>query len=316
MTHSHSRIAYAAALILLLATMMGRALAGDEPAARIEFIFGSASIVSTTGESRPAEKGSPVFVGDTVITDDARAQLRFTDGGFVGLLPRSEFRVNAYTYSGSPEDDRISMTLLKGGLRTISGIVGKVKQSAYEMITMAATIGIRGTEYTVLHDESITGSVGNGRIAVCNAAGCIEVGAGQAYYVKDQDTKPVFTNKAAFLPPPQPDSGRSDTAEVDSRKDSRLKSGLHERGMADIKRGAFANPGRGAGNNGSGGGFGTGGGWRSPVAIAAQGIGFELIGSTAHKVVGPVQRISDLPHQNVLPDQSNGGGYGKGGNPK
>jgi len=174
-------------------------------AATVEFVWGTAYAVSISGEKRELEKGSGIDVGDTVVSETARVQLRFTDGGFVSLAPRSEFRVNAYSYSGKPDgSERVAMELMKGGLRTISGLIGKAIQSAYEMKTKVATIGIRGTEYTVVYGESVSGTVSAGAVAVCNAGGCLDVTHGQSYYVKDENTKPIFISKAALLSPPQP----------------------------------------------------------------------------------------------------------------
>ncbi len=41
-------------------------------------------------------------------------------------------------------------SLLKGGLRTIMGAIGKRKPDACQMRTTVATIGIRGTHFCVL----------------------------------------------------------------------------------------------------------------------------------------------------------------------
>ena len=174
-------------------------------AATVEFVWGMAYAVSISGEKRELEKGSGIDVGDTVVSEAARVQLRFTDGGFVSLAPNSEFRVNAYSYSGQPDgSERVAMELIKGGLRTISGLIGKVIQSAYEMKTNVATIGIRGTEYTVVYGESVSGTVSAGAIAVCNAGGCLDVAHGKSYYIKDENTKPVFISTPALLSPRQP----------------------------------------------------------------------------------------------------------------
>jgi hypothetical protein len=94
--------------------------------------------------------------------------------------------------------------LIKGGLRTISGLIGKSMKTAYEMKTTVATIGIRGTEYTVVYGQSVSGTVSAGAIAVCNAGGCLDVSRGLSYYIKDEHTKPIFINTPAMLSPPQP----------------------------------------------------------------------------------------------------------------
>ncbi len=191
--------------LLLIATLFTTSPLLAAGAATVEFVWGMAYAVSISGEKRELLKGSHIDVGDTVVSETARVQLRFTDGGFVSLVPNSEFRVNAYSYSGKPDgSERIAMELIKGGLRTISGLIGKAIQSAYELKTAVATIGIRGTEYTVVYGESVSGTVSAGAIAVCNAGGCLDVTHGQSYYIKDENTKPVFISKPALLSPRQP----------------------------------------------------------------------------------------------------------------
>jgi hypothetical protein len=69
-----------------------------------------------------------------------------------------------------------------------------------------ATIGIRGTEYTIQYGQSITGAVGEGQIEVCNSGGCLSVTNGESYYVQGQEFKPVLTNKRTDLPAPPPEA--------------------------------------------------------------------------------------------------------------
>lgn len=190
---------------LLIAMLLSPTTVFAGIAAKVVFVSGSAVAVSASGERRELAKGASIQVGDSIITGDARLQLRFTDGGFVSLAPGSEFRINAFSYSGTPDgSERVAMELIKGGLRTISGVIGKAIKESYEMKTEFATIGIRGTEYSIVYGESVAGTVSAGAIAVCNAGGCLDVLQGQSYHVTDWNTKPVLTFKAAFLPPPQP----------------------------------------------------------------------------------------------------------------
>lgn len=312
-------------LSLLTLCLPGYA-ADPSGAARVEFVLGSAQVVSATGETREAVRGMSIQVGDTVISEDARLQLRFGDGSFVALAPGSEFRVNAYSWSGAPDgSERLSMTLVKGGLRTVTGLIGKAMQSAYEMATSVATIGIRGTEYTIVYGRSITGTVAEGRIAVCNGAGCLDVGPGQSYYVRDENTKPAFSDKAAQLPPPAP--GRA--GNTDSRNLA-AGTGLDESlrlsefpQLAISTSGGLLPPdstggipgGDVPGNDGGTPGAGGGGGNAEPVGGPGPdltlGIGFVLIGSTAPNVVDPAQRVSDFLQQNT-PGNGNGLGLGIG----
>ncbi|MCW5625374.1 MAG: FecR domain-containing protein [Burkholderiales bacterium] len=181
------------------------AFAYAAPAARVDFAIGNAVATGQDGKTRTLTKGAEVAQGDTVDTRDGRVQLRFVDGAFVSLQPQSQFRIDEFRFNGTPDgSEKGFFSLLKGGLRTITGLVGRVNKNAYQVSTTVATIGIRGTEYTIQYGKSVTGSVGEGEINVCNGGGCLGVGSGESYYVRAPDIAPVLTDKTVDLPPQQP----------------------------------------------------------------------------------------------------------------
>lgn len=175
------------------------------PAARVEFTHGNVTVQAADGRSRALARGATIEAGDTISTNDGRAQLRFTDDGFVSLYSQTLFRVDEYRWDGVTNgNERSLLTLLKGGLRTVTGKLARVNKKAYMMTTAVATIGVRGTEYTMQLNGGLAGSVAEGEIEVCNAGGCIAVPAGRSYYVPDASTKPALTEKQTNLAPPQP----------------------------------------------------------------------------------------------------------------
>lgn len=175
------------------------------PAARVDFTTGNVMAISPSGQSRNLTKGAQVEQGETIATNNGRAHLRFTDGAYVSLQPESEFRIDQYRFDGKADgNEKGFFSLIKGGLRTITGLVGRTNKNNYQVTTSVATIGIRGTEYTIQYGQSITGTVGEGEINVCNGAGCLSVTNGESYYVQSQEIKPVLTNKRTDLPPPPP----------------------------------------------------------------------------------------------------------------
>jgi len=175
------------------------------PAARVDFAVGDVTAVNAAGQARALTKGAQIDQGETVNTNTGRAQLRFTDGAYVSLQPQSEFRIDQYQFAGKQDGSEKGLfSLLKGGLRTITGFIGRTNKKNYQISTTVATIGIRGTEYTIQYGKSITGTVGEGEIEVCNGAGCLNVTSGESYYVQSQDRKPQLSNKRTDLPPPPP----------------------------------------------------------------------------------------------------------------
>jgi len=173
------------------------------PAAQVDFAVGNVTALASNGQSRALGKGAQIEQGDTVNTNKGRAQLRFTDGAYVSLQPESQFRVDEYRFDGQTDGNEKGLfSLLKGGLRTITGLVGRRNKANYQISTSVATIGIRGTEYTIQFGKSITGTVAAGEIEVCNAGGCLSVSEGKSYYVQSQQVKPVLTTKRTDLPAP------------------------------------------------------------------------------------------------------------------
>jgi hypothetical protein len=175
------------------------------PAARVEFVVGGVSATASSGQTRLLVKGADVASGEAINTHDGRVQLRFSDGAYVSLQPQTVFRIDDYRYDGKADGtERGFFSLLKGGMRTITGLVGRTNKRNYQVSTTVATIGIRGTEYTLAYTNSVSGSVGEGQIDVCNSGGCVPVTSGQAFYVASQNVKPEITAKKTDLPPQQP----------------------------------------------------------------------------------------------------------------
>ena len=143
-----ANLARALAAIALLAPLLAFAQG------TVQYLSGTASVQRTDGSVGVLAESSKVSVGDVVTTQrDTYAQLRFSDGGQVTLRPETQVKIEAYAYEeGRPERDNFAMQLFKGGLRSLTGLIGKRSnnRNAYRMVTSTATIGIRGTDYTAV----------------------------------------------------------------------------------------------------------------------------------------------------------------------
>ena len=191
--------------LFAFAALLFASSAFSAPVARVEFVVGNVFALAVDGSVRALVKGAAVEEGDTVNTNEGRAQLRFTDDGFVSLHSRTVFRIDQYRWGGVNDgSERSFFSLIEGGVRTITGKLAKHNRTAYKMTTRLATVGIRGTQYTMQLNGSLSGSVAEGEIEVCNAGGCIAVPAGQGYFVPDANTRPLLSNKQTYLPPVPP----------------------------------------------------------------------------------------------------------------
>jgi|GEM_PF-478626 len=123
-------------------------------------------------------------VSDTLVNtgENSAALLRFDDGQVVTMQPNSTFQVREYRYDAKKiEDSNIVFSMLKGGMRFITGLIGQRNKQAFRLSTPNATIGIRGTEFMVtMAGNSMYSQVLTGKIAMTNAAGVKVVGAGQS----------------------------------------------------------------------------------------------------------------------------------------
>jgi hypothetical protein len=171
---------------------------------RIVFSVGDVVGVDSDGKQRRLGRGSKLSAGDTVRTQRGRAQIRFTDGGYTSLQPHTEFRIDDFHYDAKRVEESVGFfSLLKGGLRTITGIIGKIRKKAYQLRTPVATVGIRGTEYLAVLGNSLTVHVGDGEIEICSNAGCTPFGAHQTGYVASADSRAVRVAHPPSLAPPQ-----------------------------------------------------------------------------------------------------------------
>jgi len=122
--------------------------------ATVQHLSGTLSVQRPDGSVRALAERSDVFVGDVISTErDSYAQLRFTDGGQVTLRPSTQVKIDAYGYDeGRPERDNFAMQLFRGGLRSLTGLIGKrtTNRSAYRMVTSTATIGIAAPDYSAI----------------------------------------------------------------------------------------------------------------------------------------------------------------------
>ncbi|SAK54753.1 FecR family protein [Caballeronia ptereochthonis] len=138
-------------LLLLMLAMTARVVCA-EPVATITALVGNVAIQSASGAQRVAAVGGGIDNGDTVQTGIAsEIVMIFTDRQRVYLKPGSVFRVDEFHYAANaPQEDRSLLSLVKGGLRAVDGLVAKEgKPENYRVRTPTSTIGIRGTEYSV-----------------------------------------------------------------------------------------------------------------------------------------------------------------------
>lgn len=138
-------------LAAILMALLGFAAADVALAANagtVTHLSGTLSVTKSDGSARILSRRSEVSPGDVLATQrDSYAQINFTDGSAMTLRPNTQMKIEDYRFTEErPQEDSSFFRLLKGGLRTVTGLIGKRgNQDAYRIGTTTATIGIRGS---------------------------------------------------------------------------------------------------------------------------------------------------------------------------
>lgn len=118
--------------------------------ARVAQIQGKVTAKNSKPQSktRPLVIGSPLYTGDYLSSQNASyAVLAFRDGGRITLDEKTEYLISNYQYQQQHQENKFIHKLIVGGLRVLTGYIGKVNKENYKINTPVATIGIRGTGF-------------------------------------------------------------------------------------------------------------------------------------------------------------------------
>lgn len=197
-------------LTLLLCTFLS--LPGGALAAVCKVIstVGTVTVQKSDGTVQRLGPKSQLDAGDTVSTEkDSYAQLNFPDASLLTVRPNSKLKIEAFTFKQKePANDNAIFRLIIGGMRTVSGLIGKRgNEHAYEIRTSTATMGIRGTAgdtfecsqgcpgVTPTSDGLPPGTyhrTSEGTWTMTNNAGSQVITTGQIGYARDGNTAPVL----------------------------------------------------------------------------------------------------------------------------
>ena len=239
---TRAAVAAGRGLVLAVGALSLLASAGAQAvttAGEVVNVAGRAAAATSEGDIRALEKGGGIHSGETVVTSaHSYVRLKFVDGAYVILRPNTRFQIEDYNFSETAAENRSLFNLVKGGFRTVTGLIGKRNRPGYRVRTAVATIGIRGTDfeardcaqgscvdspdgtYVRVHaalegdrdggaggddDEGEGGDEacdedGCGGITVENDAGEKDYDEGEYGYVADQGTDPVEIDESAADP--------------------------------------------------------------------------------------------------------------------
>jgi len=146
---------------VLAAALAATPLIAGAASGEFAFVTGEVTLTKANGQRSTPVRGTPVDPGDRIATGaNGMAQLTMVDNARLSLRPGTQFQIEAYPKDSQSTDGAV-LSLLKGTLRTFTGLLASTNRDKFVMKTRVATVGIRGSG-NILHacegaecDESI-----------------------------------------------------------------------------------------------------------------------------------------------------------------
>lgn len=109
------------------------------------FVTGDVNVQRRDGQRVPVTRGTPVNPGDAIVTGTrGMAQLTMVDQAKISLRPNTQFQIEQY--ADRPDSDQGALlNLVRGTLRTFTGLIASRNRDRFVMKTKVATVGIRGS---------------------------------------------------------------------------------------------------------------------------------------------------------------------------
>lgn len=203
-----ARWALAASMALAGFGLPTPVLAGK--AGEVTDLSGVVVVRKADGQSRVLAVKSDVEEGDVVATTgNSYARVKFADGTQAVLRPGAQVKVVAFRFEEQqPKQDNVVLSLLKGGMRIVTGLSGKRNPEGFRVETPSAIVGIRGTNFGLqfCRDDcaqlvtarggapanGLHADVSDGAISLRTQAGSLVIGIGQFAFVQGPAMLPVL----------------------------------------------------------------------------------------------------------------------------
>jgi hypothetical protein len=194
-------------LALILALVTPAVFAGGGTVVKLD---GAASIDRRGTKVKVAES-TPFYQGDTLsVPEHALAQVRLEDDSVFVIPGASRFHIDAFTMPTREAGGRAVFTLLEGGVRTITGKVGKAATDKYELRTEEATITVAGSAYMVIrcfdacarkYQAGLYVKTETGVVNVGNNGGSLKLHRGQVAFTANAKAVPKHVKVSPFDDP-------------------------------------------------------------------------------------------------------------------
>ncbi|WP_233101812.1 FecR family protein [Variovorax sp. IB41] len=119
----------------------------------VKSVRGNVQLLSAAGTTRTAAAGDALGSVDRIVTGpDSSASVVLRDDTTLVVGPSSRMDLKEFHFDSTTRDGGLLVSLLRGSMRMITGLIGKTNPDAVRVETQTATIGIRGTDFIVQTD--------------------------------------------------------------------------------------------------------------------------------------------------------------------
>ncbi len=161
----------------LAIALAGSAMLWCAPMASAAEVIGQAAHIRTsvTGDGREMATRDPVHRDERIRTSrSGLGQFVFRDGTKLAVGWGSSIVIDRFVFDDSNSLKKLTLNTARGTFRWVSG---RSKSTAYEIVTPAGTIGVRGTafDFYVGPDGTTAMVLLNGAASLCGRGGCREL---------------------------------------------------------------------------------------------------------------------------------------------
>jgi len=226
-------------LTAALVTQVAFAQPVQQAVGKIEAVRGI-GFVQTPGQGpRSLSKGTPLLEGDRLSTAaQASAIVLLKDGTRMTVRPESDLVLDQVRFNAGAADNSLLLNLIKGGLRTLTGLISKGSSNAARIRTPTATVGIRGTDFDARLCRGDCGEEsrafgGTARPVDIKASARLVMLSGDAVAVDSTGQRRRLANGAAVYPGDILETASGAHAVLVFRDDSRVTVGSSSRFRID-----------------------------------------------------------------------------------
>ena len=115
---------------------------------------GESVVERKEGDEFSAEIDLDIFSYDTVKTGKGKTAIEFVDETRVDVTQHSKLIIDEFVYDPNTKTGALSLKASLGTIRYASGQIAKTSKQNVKIQTPTATIGVRGTDFTMTIDET------------------------------------------------------------------------------------------------------------------------------------------------------------------